>query len=298
MALQTRSQSRTSSRSAGARRSEARSAHPRPTATSPRAPSSRTSCSICSTAAGSRGPTSTRRSSVAGHRTVPDFRWPDKRLVIEADGRQWHDLGAGARGRRRAPGAPRGRGRTCAARHLEAGDRPPGPDDRARQGGVVARCQAATEAASRISFARTIRSTSARAKRRATRSCSVCSSAALAGHESGRAPDVDVLVAQPVGEVEPAEAAPAGRRAGPSPRPVRRARAPRRPRRRRPPTRPAGTPRSARRPGSRNCSISHTASGSSGTISADGGFSTQPYRPGDPSGSSVTSSWTRIQRFS
>ena len=27
---------------------------------------------------------------VAGRRTVPDFRWPDKRLVLEADGRQWH----------------------------------------------------------------------------------------------------------------------------------------------------------------------------------------------------------------
>ena len=28
--------------------------------------------------------------TVAGRRTVPDFRWPDKRLVLEADGRQWH----------------------------------------------------------------------------------------------------------------------------------------------------------------------------------------------------------------
>jgi hypothetical protein len=28
---------------------------------------------------------------VAGRRIVPDFRWPEKRLVIEADGRQWHD---------------------------------------------------------------------------------------------------------------------------------------------------------------------------------------------------------------
>ena len=31
---------------------------------------------------------------------------------------------------------------------------------------------------------------------------------------------------------------------------------------------------------------------------ADGGFSIQPYSPGEPSGSSVMSSWTRIQRFS
>ena len=28
---------------------------------------------------------------VAGITTIPDFRWPDKRLVIEADSRQWHD---------------------------------------------------------------------------------------------------------------------------------------------------------------------------------------------------------------
>ena len=27
---------------------------------------------------------------VAGRRTVPDFRWPDRHLVLEADGRQWH----------------------------------------------------------------------------------------------------------------------------------------------------------------------------------------------------------------
>ncbi len=28
---------------------------------------------------------------VAGQRTTPDFRWPEHRLVIEADGGQWHD---------------------------------------------------------------------------------------------------------------------------------------------------------------------------------------------------------------
>jgi uncharacterized protein DUF559 len=26
-----------------------------------------------------------------GRRIVPDFRWPDQRLIIEADGRAWHD---------------------------------------------------------------------------------------------------------------------------------------------------------------------------------------------------------------
>ena len=69
----------------------------------------------------------------------------------------------------------------------------------------VARCQAATDAASWISFARTIRSTSARAKRRAIRPCSVCSSACSPGSRSGRAPDVDGLVGEPVGEVQAAE---------------------------------------------------------------------------------------------
>jgi hypothetical protein len=28
---------------------------------------------------------------VEGRRVVPDFRWPDERLVVEADGRAWHD---------------------------------------------------------------------------------------------------------------------------------------------------------------------------------------------------------------
>jgi uncharacterized protein DUF559/transcriptional regulator with AbiEi antitoxin domain of type IV toxin-antitoxin system len=28
---------------------------------------------------------------VEGHRIVPDFRWPDERLVVEADGAAWHD---------------------------------------------------------------------------------------------------------------------------------------------------------------------------------------------------------------
>jgi hypothetical protein len=28
---------------------------------------------------------------VAGRRFVPDFRWPEKRLIVEADGAQWHD---------------------------------------------------------------------------------------------------------------------------------------------------------------------------------------------------------------
>ena len=26
-----------------------------------------------------------------GRRVVPDFRWPEQRLVVEADSRQWHD---------------------------------------------------------------------------------------------------------------------------------------------------------------------------------------------------------------
>ena len=29
--------------------------------------------------------------TIAGRRIVPDFRWPEQRLVVEADGAQWHD---------------------------------------------------------------------------------------------------------------------------------------------------------------------------------------------------------------
>ena len=28
---------------------------------------------------------------LSGRRIVPDFRWPEQRLVIEADGGAWHD---------------------------------------------------------------------------------------------------------------------------------------------------------------------------------------------------------------
>ena len=28
---------------------------------------------------------------VAGRKTIPDFRWPEQRLVVEADGAAWHD---------------------------------------------------------------------------------------------------------------------------------------------------------------------------------------------------------------
>ena len=28
---------------------------------------------------------------MAGRRIVPDLRWPEQRLVVEADGRIWHD---------------------------------------------------------------------------------------------------------------------------------------------------------------------------------------------------------------
>jgi hypothetical protein len=29
--------------------------------------------------------------TVAGHRVIPDFRWPEHRLIVEADGPGWHD---------------------------------------------------------------------------------------------------------------------------------------------------------------------------------------------------------------
>ena len=28
---------------------------------------------------------------LAGRRVVPDFRWPDQQVVVEADGARWHD---------------------------------------------------------------------------------------------------------------------------------------------------------------------------------------------------------------
>jgi hypothetical protein len=28
---------------------------------------------------------------IEGRRVVPDFRWPEHRLIVEADGGQWHD---------------------------------------------------------------------------------------------------------------------------------------------------------------------------------------------------------------
>lgn len=51
--------------------------------------------------------------AIDGRRIVPDFRWPEQRLVVEADGAQWHD-GELAReetqtlARFRAAGAPSG----------------------------------------------------------------------------------------------------------------------------------------------------------------------------------------------
>ena len=29
--------------------------------------------------------------TINGRRVIPDFRWPTQRLVIEADGAEWHD---------------------------------------------------------------------------------------------------------------------------------------------------------------------------------------------------------------
>ncbi len=30
--------------------------------------------------------------TINGRRVIPDFRWPEQRLVIEADGAEWHDF--------------------------------------------------------------------------------------------------------------------------------------------------------------------------------------------------------------
>ena len=59
--------------------------------------------------------------TIGGRRIVPDFRWPEQRLVVEADGATWHDDDARPRGRRRAPGAAGGRRRAGDPRPLGAG---------------------------------------------------------------------------------------------------------------------------------------------------------------------------------
>ncbi len=136
------------------------------------------------------------------HARVPDFRWGQ--LVVEADGAAWHDhklareddvqrqaeleahgfrvirvtwrqviaQPAQTLKRLRAAGAPAARRPPPAQAGRSAAARPP-----PAQGRRSARCQAATEAASWISFSATIRSTSATGNRRAIRPCSVCSSA-------------------------------------------------------------------------------------------------------------------------
>src|SRR5262249_39697481 len=42
-------------------------------------------------AAGPINPHVKVRLFIGGRRVVPDFRWPDQRLVVEADSRAWHD---------------------------------------------------------------------------------------------------------------------------------------------------------------------------------------------------------------
>lgn len=42
-------------------------------------------------AGGFKRPDVNRAIYINGRRLVPDFRWPDQRLIVEADGGQWHD---------------------------------------------------------------------------------------------------------------------------------------------------------------------------------------------------------------
>jgi very-short-patch-repair endonuclease len=42
-------------------------------------------------AGGLRHPNVNRPLTIGGRRVVPDFRWPEQRLVLEADGAAWHD---------------------------------------------------------------------------------------------------------------------------------------------------------------------------------------------------------------
>ena len=42
-----------------------------------------------------------------GRTVIPDFRWPEQKLVIEADGARWHDNALARARRRRAPSSAR-----------------------------------------------------------------------------------------------------------------------------------------------------------------------------------------------
>lgn len=41
--------------------------------------------------AGFKRPDVNRPLTIQGRTIVPDFRWPEQRLIIEADGAEWHD---------------------------------------------------------------------------------------------------------------------------------------------------------------------------------------------------------------
>src|SRR3954453_5137164 len=55
------------------------------------APSSRTSSFDLIVDAGFVRPEVNRAVLLEGRRVVPDFRWPEQRIVVEADSRTWHD---------------------------------------------------------------------------------------------------------------------------------------------------------------------------------------------------------------
>ena len=65
-----------------------------------------------------------------GRRVIPDFRWPEQQLVVEADGAAWHDNRARPRRRRRAASPARGSRRAGRPRHLAPGRYPAPPDAR------------------------------------------------------------------------------------------------------------------------------------------------------------------------
>ena len=67
-------------------------------------------------------------------RVIPDFRWPAQRLVHRGRRRRLARPPPRPRGRRRAPGDPRGPRRARRPRHMGAGDTPRPPDARAHRG--------------------------------------------------------------------------------------------------------------------------------------------------------------------
>ena len=70
--------------------------------------------------------------TIGGRRVVPDFRWPEQRLVVEADGAAWHDDQLAREDDAERQALLEAARRAGRARHLGAGGAPAGPQTLAR----------------------------------------------------------------------------------------------------------------------------------------------------------------------